>query len=123
MVIVVIVLSLLLRMGFVRLREVLVVVVFGRDSVFAASITVIVSWDRILRFIMLVVIIRVIDILDRIGRLRRQSVTLTHWHLDWGLLRSVRSIFELIAMEGPTWGRRSTGMARIHVMTTVFFVF
>lgn len=123
MVIIVIVLSLVLWMGLIRLGEVLVMMIFWGNGIFASSISVVVSRNWILCFIMLVVIIRIANILDRVGRLRRQSVALSHRHLYGRLLRSVWSVFELVAMERVAWRRRPTSMARIHGVTAVLFVF
>ena len=123
MVVIIIVLTLILWVGLIRLGKVLVVMFFRRDGIFASSISVIVVRDWILRFIMLVVIIRIADVLDRVGRLWRQPVGLSHWHLHWRLLRSVWSVFELVAMKGPAWGRRSTRMTRVHGVSAVLFVF
>ena len=123
MVVIIIVLTLILWVGLIRLRKVLVVMFFRRDDIFASSISVFVVRDWILRFIMLVVIIRIADVLDRVGRLWRQPVGLSYWHLHWRLLRSVRSVFELVAMKGPAWGRRSTRMTRVHGVSAVLFVF
>lgn len=81
MIVIVIELSVVLWVGLIRLRKVLVVMVFWGDNVFASSIFVIMSRNRVLCFIMLIVIVRIADVLDRVGRLWCQPVALSHRHL------------------------------------------